>query len=245
MTRLADPDDGRAALIGITGHGQALLDDRKRIRRERLTALLATLTSEEECALWLSARVAFPVLRRLVANADCSPDSGCGESGRGTDGRDTTGRSAEGDRVRSIPVGRGLKKVWIPLVLIVVLAVSGLVVSRLHKMFASAGPQRQRRRGHRDRPVQPEDHGLRRLRPARDHRPDQLLRPGCERALDHRAAAVVDHACRRRCRRSAPASWRRTDGDQIGCRVTVNGTVREEQSANGVNAQTYCLVKSA
>ena len=36
-----------------------------------------------------------------------------------------------------------------------------------------------------------------------------------------------------------------TDGDQIGCRVTVNGTVREEQSANGVNAQTYCLVKSA
>jgi Mycobacterium membrane protein len=37
----------------------------------------------------------------------------------------------------------------------------------------------------------------------------------------------------------------RTDGDQIGCRVTVNGTVREEQSANGLDAQTYCLVKSA
>ena len=75
VTRLADPDDRRAALIGITGHGQSLLDDRKRIRRERLTALLATLTSEEECALWLSARVAFPVLRRLVANADGSEDS--------------------------------------------------------------------------------------------------------------------------------------------------------------------------
>ena len=36
-----------------------------------------------------------------------------------------------------------------------------------------------------------------------------------------------------------------TDGDQIGCRVTVDGTVREEQSADGVNAQTFCLVKSA
>jgi hypothetical protein len=36
-----------------------------------------------------------------------------------------------------------------------------------------------------------------------------------------------------------------TDGEQIGCRVTVNGTVREEESANGINAQTYCLVKSA
>jgi DNA-binding MarR family transcriptional regulator len=74
VARLADPDDGRAALIGITVQGQALLDDRKRIRRERLTALLATLTSEEESALWLSARVAYPVLRRLVANADCSQD---------------------------------------------------------------------------------------------------------------------------------------------------------------------------
>ncbi len=71
VTRLADPDDGRATLIGITGPGQALLDDRRRLRRERLRALMATLTPEEECALKLSAQVAFPVLRRLVENADC------------------------------------------------------------------------------------------------------------------------------------------------------------------------------
>jgi DNA-binding MarR family transcriptional regulator len=70
VARLADPGDGRAALIGITGHAQALLDDRKRMRRERLRALMATLTPEEESALWLSARVALPVLRRLVENAD-------------------------------------------------------------------------------------------------------------------------------------------------------------------------------
>jgi DNA-binding MarR family transcriptional regulator len=72
VARLADPDDGRAALIGITGHGQALLDDRKRVRRDRLTALLERLTSEEKSGLWLSARVAIPVLHRLVANADCA-----------------------------------------------------------------------------------------------------------------------------------------------------------------------------
>jgi DNA-binding MarR family transcriptional regulator len=75
VTRLADPDDGRAALIGITGDGQALLDDRRRIRRQRLTALLERLTPEEKSALWLSARVAIPVLHQLVANADCAPDS--------------------------------------------------------------------------------------------------------------------------------------------------------------------------
>jgi DNA-binding MarR family transcriptional regulator len=75
VTRLADPDDGRAALIGITKEGQALLDDRKRLRRERLALLLATLTAEEECTLWLSARAACPVLRRLAANADCPLES--------------------------------------------------------------------------------------------------------------------------------------------------------------------------
>ena len=71
VARLADPDDGRAALIGITQQGQRLLDERKRMRRERLRALMATLTTEEESALWLAARVALPVLHRLVENADC------------------------------------------------------------------------------------------------------------------------------------------------------------------------------
>ena len=71
VARLADPDDGRAALIGITQHGQKLLDERKQTRRERLSALMETLSEEQECALLLAARVALPVLRLLVENADC------------------------------------------------------------------------------------------------------------------------------------------------------------------------------
>ncbi|KDF00206.1 MarR family transcriptional regulator [Mycolicibacterium aromaticivorans JS19b1 = JCM 16368] len=74
VTRLPDPDDGRACLIGITTEGQALLDDRKRLRRKRLAALMTTLTAEEQSALWLSARVALPLIGRLVANADCGTD---------------------------------------------------------------------------------------------------------------------------------------------------------------------------
>jgi DNA-binding MarR family transcriptional regulator len=80
VARLADPDDGRAALIGITEHGQALLSDRKRMRRERLRALMATLTPEEESALWLAARVALPALHRLAANADCPAHRDSAES---------------------------------------------------------------------------------------------------------------------------------------------------------------------
>ncbi|MGY1992368.1 MmpS family transport accessory protein [Mycolicibacterium fortuitum] len=35
------------------------------------------------------------------------------------------------------------------------------------------------------------------------------------------------------------------DTDTIGCRITVNGVVKDEQSANGHDAQTFCLVKAA
>ena len=35
------------------------------------------------------------------------------------------------------------------------------------------------------------------------------------------------------------------DGDHIGCRITVDGTVRDEKGRDGHNAQTFCLVKSA
>jgi len=84
VARLADPDDGRAALIGITQHGQALLDERKRMRRERLTALMETLTPEEESVLLLSARVALPILRRLIANVDCPVDVGAAQSAEAT-----------------------------------------------------------------------------------------------------------------------------------------------------------------
>lgn len=35
------------------------------------------------------------------------------------------------------------------------------------------------------------------------------------------------------------------NGDTIGCRIIVDGVVKDERISNGVNAQTFCLVKSA
>src|ERR1700737_1122406 len=35
------------------------------------------------------------------------------------------------------------------------------------------------------------------------------------------------------------------NSDSIGCRIKVNGQVREERSVDAHNAQTFCLVKSA
>ncbi|NIH98348.1 hypothetical protein FHU31_005354 [Mycolicibacterium fluoranthenivorans] len=36
-----------------------------------------------------------------------------------------------------------------------------------------------------------------------------------------------------------------SDGSSIGCRVTVDGEVKDERTAQGVNAATFCLVKAA
>lgn len=35
------------------------------------------------------------------------------------------------------------------------------------------------------------------------------------------------------------------DGDSIGCRITVNGEVKDERQVGGYHAQTSCLVKAA
>lgn len=153
--------------------------------------------------------------------------------------------------MKAPPVGRWvargasrLGKLWIPLVLIVVLAVAGLVVSRLHGAFASQDLNANAGAGieivqFNPKVVMYEVYGA----------------PGDTAQIGYFDPDANVHEV------SAPLPWTvtvsttlptvfaslmaRADGDQIGCRVTVNGTVREEQSASGVNAQTYCLVKSA
>jgi hypothetical protein len=35
------------------------------------------------------------------------------------------------------------------------------------------------------------------------------------------------------------------DGDTISCRVTVDDEIKQERTATGVNAETYCFVKAA
>jgi Mycobacterium membrane protein len=146
--------------------------------------------------------------------------------------------------VKTIPVGRGLKKVWIPLVLIVVLAISGLVVSRLHEQFASQDLNANTGSGVEIVQFNPKVMVY-----------DVYGAPGDSAQISYFDPDANVHTVTTSLPWSVTLSTTlptvsanlvaRTDGDQIGCRVTVNGTVREEQSANGIQAQTYCLVKSA
>jgi hypothetical protein len=44
---------------------------------------------------------------------------------------------------------------------------------------------------------------------------------------------------------ASPNIVAQSDGGSITCRITVDGVVKDERTTDGVNAQTFCLVKSA
>ncbi|CAM4469004.1 hypothetical protein MB901379_03324 [Mycobacterium basiliense] len=147
--------------------------------------------------------------------------------------------------MKTIPVARWVKQAWIPLVLIVVLAVSGLVVMRLHRIFGSEDLNANAGAGidivqFNPKVVTYEIYGA----------------PGSTANINYWDAAADTHQVN-----TAPLPWFFTisttlpsvtanimaqgDGSQIGCRITVDGVVREEKRAEGVRPQTFCLVKSA
>jgi hypothetical protein len=147
--------------------------------------------------------------------------------------------------MRSVPITRAVKRAWIPLVLVVVLAVSGLVVSRLHKIFGSQDLNANAGGGIEIVQFNPKVVKYEVAGP-----------PGTTANINYWDENANTHQVN-----AAPLPWSFTisttlpsvsanimvqgDGNQISCRITVDGVVREEKQASGVNAQTFCLVKSA
>jgi len=141
-------------------------------------------------------------------------------------------------------VTRLVKRVWLPVVVVVVLAVSGLVVSRLHKIFASQDLNAAAGAGIEIVQFHPKILVY-----------DVFGAAGTTAKIDYFDADANTHEV------NVALPWSTTisttlpavsgniivqgDGDEIGCRITVDGVVRDERHTDGVNPQTYCLVKSA
>jgi hypothetical protein len=138
-----------------------------------------------------------------------------------------------------------VKRAWIPLVLTVVLAASGYIVDRLHGTFSSRDPNAGS--GPRIEIVQFNPKVV---------RYDVFGPAGTTANINYWDADANTHQIN-----AAPVPWSYTfstvypsvsanimvqgDGDQIGCRITVDGVVHRENKSDGLNAQTFCLVKSA
>lgn len=142
-------------------------------------------------------------------------------------------------------MSRVLKRGWIPLTLVVVLAVSALVVSRLHKIFGSQDLNANAGAGIEIVQFNPKVVVY-----------DISGPPGATANINYWDENANTHQVN-----DAPLPWSATisttlpsvsanimaqsDSSAISCRITVDGVVREQQSSDGHNAQTFCLVKSA
>ncbi|MGH3960981.1 MAG: MmpS family transport accessory protein [Mycobacterium sp.] len=147
--------------------------------------------------------------------------------------------------MKATAVSRLVKRAWIPLVLVVVFTVSGLIVGRLHRIFGSEDLNANAGGGIEIVQFNPKDVTYEVFGPA-----------GTTANINYWDAEANTHQINR-----VPVPWSYTvtttlpsvsanlvaqgDGDQIGCRIIVDGVLREEKTIHGVNAQTFCLVKSA
>ena len=132
------------------------------------------------------------------------------------------------------------------LVAVVVVAVAGFAVYRLHGIFGShdVDVHAQRRR-QRHRPVQPKARGHGGFRPARarwrpitytdvnaqPQRADNVTLPWAYDTTTTQPAVFVNVSAQ-------------GDSDSIGCRIKIDDVVKDERTVNTLNAFTYCLDKS-
>ncbi len=145
-----------------------------------------------------------------------------------------------------IPVAAVARKFWIVVVIVAVVAVAGFCVYRLRGNFGV----------HDNRPI---TSGM-----ADDIKPfnpkhvvyEVYGAPGTTANINY-----LDINAQPRRVDNAPLPWTlsvvttlpsvsvnvvaQADTDQIGCRIIVNDVVKDERSETGVNAQTFCIVKSA
>ncbi len=139
-----------------------------------------------------------------------------------------------------------LKRLWIPLVILVVIGVGGLTVSRLHGIFGS-----EKRPSYADSKVD-DTTPLN----AKQLTYEVFGPPGTVANISYFDVngdpQFVEGA-------SLPWSLKFTttsaavvgsivaqgDSDSIGCRIEVDGVVKAERIAHGVSAYTYCLLKAA
>ena len=140
---------------------------------------------------------------------------------------------------------RVVGRVWIPVVMIVVAAISAAVVVRLHAIFGS----------YQHAPDTANADAIIAFNPKR------VLYEVWGPAGTLAAISYLDADAQPQEVRHTTVPWSftivttlssvvanvvaRGDGETLGCRITVNGAVRAERTVDAQHAHTSCLVKSA
>ncbi len=138
-----------------------------------------------------------------------------------------------------------LKKAWLPLLIVAVLVIAGMTVSRVRTFFGADGVT-VTPRNFADDP-EPFDPKVVRY---------EIFGTGTYADINY-----LDLDAKPQRVDGAPLPWSLTlqttapsaapnivaqgDGSSITCRITVDDEVKDERTSDGLNAQTFCFVKSA
>ena len=139
------------------------------------------------------------------------------------------------------------KKLWIPLLVVVVVAIAGFCVYRMHGVFGSNNELTRAGAGLANDP-----------KPFNPKRVTYEIfgREGTVATINYLDLNAQPQEVKDTTlpwsitlTTTAPAASANIvaqgDSDNIGCRIIVNDVVKDEKSSDEVNAQTFCLVKSA
>lgn len=148
--------------------------------------------------------------------------------------------------VKGIPIFGLLKRLWIPLVILVVVVITAFTVSRIHGFFGS-----ERRPSYADGQIDE----------TKPFNPKQLVYEVFGPAGTVADISYFDVNSDPQRVNGAQLPWRleivttlpavmgnivaQGDSDSLGCRITIDGVVKAERISNEVNAYTFCLVKAA
>jgi hypothetical protein len=140
---------------------------------------------------------------------------------------------------------RLVKRAWVPIVMVIVVAVGSFTVLRLHRVFGS--DPYVPNDGNADAIVQfnPKHVLYEIFGPAGAVADINYLDENAQ--PQHADAVTLPWSLMLVTTLTAVSAnvVAQGDSDRIGCRVTVNGDVRDERSVDAHHAQTFCLVKSA
>jgi hypothetical protein len=139
-----------------------------------------------------------------------------------------------------------VKRAWIPLAIMALVAIAGFAVDRLHGVFGAHDvTSAVSARADDVRPFNPKQVTLEVFGSAGTVADINYLDVNAapERVDDAQLPWTYSVAT------TAPAVSvnvvAQGDGEVIGCRITVNGDIKDQRTVRGVHPQTFCLVKSA
>ena len=151
----------------------------------------------------------------------------------------------KGSRMQRVSISRRLSHRWMVLVAVTVIAVAGFAVYRLHGIFASHDVTSTPSGSENDIvPFNPKHVVMEVFGPpgtmatityldvnAQPQHADAVALPWAYDTTTTQPAVFVNVAAQ-------------GNGNSIGCRIKIDDVVKDERSANTLNAYTYCLDKS-